>query len=124
MPITSKIIALLEIGCIFLLLSLSIYVTAQTHTTTMTVKTSGQQDFQDARDLSRLDTEVADLREQLSQHSAQMSAMNVEGRLSRLETTQDINQRLLLAIAGSLGLLLLEAAQRRFGKNRRGSHES
>lgn len=64
--------------------------------------------------VSRMEVEIDDLQQKQLEESRASMAANVEGRLSRLEATQDINNKLLITIACAISLLLLEAGQRRF----------
>lgn len=73
---------------------------------------------QDGRKLSRMEGQMVDMQQQFQEHVSQMATLNVEGRLSRLETIQDINQKLLIGISIAIALLLIEAAQRRLAKGK------
>lgn len=66
--------------------------------------------------ISKIEGQVEDLKQRSRDDSKVNAASNMEGRISRLEATQDINKQLLIGISVAVGLMLIETAQRRLSK--------
>jgi len=110
----NKFIGWSDILTVILLAMLAMHALAQSGATQAQTETMEK----NTRAVSKLEAEVSDLQVQLVAHNAQMLAMNVEGRLARLEAAQEINKELLIGISIALALMLIETAQRRLSKGK------